>query len=918
MEPQQTSHTALIEPTTTSAALVLPLDAAEATLEQVGGKGEALARLARAGLPVPPGFHVTTEAYRRFVAANDLQTPIVAAASEASADDPASLERAAERIRGLFAGGTMPDDVAQAIRGAYAGLAGPGTEAAAAGTAVAVRSSATAEDLPGMSFAGQQETYLNVRGADAVLDAVKRCWASLWTGRAIGYRARHGIAPADVSLAVVVQELVPADAAGVLFTAHPVTGARDQALVNAAWGLGEAVVGGEVTPDSITVDKASGQIAAQEIADKEAMTVLATGSDGGGTRTEPVPDARRRQPTLAPDQVAELVRLGVRIEQLYGQPMDIEWALRDGTCFILQARPITALPEPPTTVAAPHAPAASEWPLPNPRAKYYRASVVELLPEPLSPLFATLALPEWNGAMTHMEASATPSLGPIAPARRFLPRHLDLGIALTTINGFAFYGWQYETSQIPTLLFFIAGLLPLLSKAQARWQNDALPAYAHVVRRWDAQPLADVPAVQLVEGAHEIVTVAARHYLAIQSGILPAAYMTESLFTATYDRLIKRRGDPPALTFLLGYDSTPIRAEQSLYDLAQWTADRQGLAAYLAATPGAQIAPALAGPAPGGVADADWAELHRRFDAHLAEFGHAIYDLDFAKPVPADAPAPLLDALRYFVSGQAADPAVRQRAAAARREEATAAVLRRLGGARRGLFLRLLRPAQRYAPLRESALADVGRGWPVLRRMVREVGRRLAAAGAVDQPDDVFWLTEPELRAAATVFDGGPHGAVARLQARVAERRATWEAQRRLTPPVALPLKGGTRFLGMDWSRFMPVRSEQADGTTIKGTGTSPGRITGVARVLHGPDDFAQMQPGEILVAKITTPAWTPLFALAAGVVTDVGGPLSHGSIVAREYHIPAVLGTGVATARLRSGQRIAVDGDAGTVQVMD
>ena len=171
-----------------------------------------------------------------------------------------------------------------------------------------------------------------------------------------------------------------------------------------------------------------------------------------------------------------------------------------------------------------------------------------------------------------------------------------------------------------------------------------------------------------------------------------------------------------------------------------------------------------------------------------------------------------------------------------------------------------------------------------------------------------------ELQEAARALDAGQPPAD--YHAVVAERRATWESERALTPPVALPLKGGARFLGIDWSSVMPARTDQASGKVIKGIAASPGHVTGTARVIHGPEEFDQMRPGDILVARITTPAWTPLFALASGVVTDVGGPLSHGSIVAREYHIPAVLGTGVATERLRSEQRITVDGDAGTVMI--
>jgi rifampicin phosphotransferase len=214
--------------------------------------------------------------------------------------------------------------------------------------------------------------------------------------------------------------------------------------------------------------------------------------------------------------------------------------------------------------------------------------------------------------------------------------------------------------------------------------------------------------------------------------------------------------------------------------------------------------------------------------------------------------------------------------------------------------------------VREDALADVGLGWPSLRRMVREVGRRLVRSESIAGPDDVFWLTRDELETAARALDASQ--LVPDYRRATAARRATWERERKVTPPVVLPIKGGARFMGYDWSNWMPARTGQAAGDTIKGVGASPGRVAGTAAVIHGPGEFAQMHQGDILVAKITTPAWTPLFALAAGVVTDVGGPLSHSSIVAREYQIPAVLGTGVATERIRSGQRITVDGDGGVV----
>jgi pyruvate,water dikinase len=245
--------------------------------------------MAAAGLPVPHGFHVTTAAYRRFVEENGLQEEILAVVSAVEALDPTALQEAARQIGQLFAHAMIPDEIAAAIGLAYAELGGENL-------AVAVRSSATTEDLPELSFAGQQDTYLNIRGEAQVLDAVKRCWASLWTARAIDYRMRHQIAPEEVSLAVVVQALVPADVAGILFTANPVNGARDQLLINAAWGLGEAVVGGLVTPDTFVVNRVDGTVASQEIHEKDVMTVRTA----EGTREEPVPADRNIHSTLPP------------------------------------------------------------------------------------------------------------------------------------------------------------------------------------------------------------------------------------------------------------------------------------------------------------------------------------------------------------------------------------------------------------------------------------------------------------------------------------------------------------------------------------------------------------------------------------------------------------------------------------------
>ena len=887
-----------IEQDTSAKALILPMDAANATLEMVGGKGASLVQMTVAGLPVPPGFSITTTAYYRFVRQNELQERILAAVSAINVDEPATLDKASQQIEKLFADAALPDEMAETIRRAYGELAGDEIDEEG-GLAVAVRSSATAEDLPEMSFAGQQETYLNIRGATRVLEAVKRCWASLWTARAIGYRARHGIAPADVSLAVVVQELVAADTSGILFTANPLTGARDQEMLNAAWGLGEAIVGGQVTPDTIVVDKISGAIITQEIAEKQVMTVRTS----LGTHEEPVPVEKRAAAALTTEQVAELAHIGARIEELYDRPMDIEWALKDGQIFVVQARPITALPKPATN--APLTAGMVEWKLPKAKGRYMRGSVLELLPDPLSPLFATLGLPAWSKSLlsvfrdTNMEGIFSDDM-------------------LITINGYGYYDATLSSLQTVKFLLVLPRVLiiefpRLMRSAQGRWQG-ARSGYTQLVRDWQASDLKSITATDLLAGAQTLVNEAAVYYISVQSGLLPAAYMSESLFSLVYNRFLKPRNGPPALTFVLGYDSAPIRAEKSLYDLAQWIREQPALSALLTDMSSSEFTTAYHSEQVAGIDELLWSEFRKRLAAHLATFGHTIYDLDFAQSVPADDPATLLETLKFFLSGEATDPYARQATTAAAREQAVQTTLRQLHGIRRSLFRRLLGWAQGFAPLREDALADVGLGWPVLRQMLHEIGRRLSRVSTIDTPNDIFWLTLDEVQAATSALDAGQKPGD--YSAVVAGRRARWESERAITPPAALPIKGGARFLGIDISSVLPARTDQQAGDIIKGIGASPGRVVGPARVISGPDEFDQMRRGDILVARITTPAWTPLFTLAAGIVTDVGGPLSHSSIVAREYSIPAVLGTGVATERLQSGQQITVDGSAGTVTI--
>jgi rifampicin phosphotransferase len=860
---------------------ILPLSDSSATLENVGGKGMSLARLIRAGLPVPGGFLITTDAYRLFVTANGLQPRILDALKNLDLADPETLEPVAKRIGGFFAGGNIPDELARVISAACETWKD---------VPVAVRSSATAEDLPGASFAGQQDTYLNIRGTQAVLQAVKKCWASLWTARAIAYRERQAIAPEDVALAVVIQELVLADAAGVMFTANPVNGKRDELMITAAWGLGEAIVSGAVTPDTLVVDKTTGHTLQREIAAKQVMTVRTE----TGTAEQSVPDSREKTPVLSNGQISELAGYGTRIETLYGTPMDIEWALAGEKFAILQARPITALPE---------APAISpiEWKLPDPKGIYFRASIIEQLPEPLTPLFSTLGGPIIDTATRHLFAWLAGV------------RELDPDIQLfETINGYGYMNVNFGLWN--TVLMGVAQLFKLkqtFKQSEPRWRQ-AHDHYLEVIRHWQAKPLEEFTASELLEAVRALTGEMVQMYTVLQTGPVATALGSETLFTQLYNRLIRKKGDPDASIFVMGFTSMPIQAEQSLYDLAEWARGHAGLAAHLETIPGTQQAVELESAAtPAGLQAEDWGEWQRRFDEHLAKYGHFTYDLDFSKPVAADDPAPLLETCRMYLLGKANSPYARVQKLALQRDQAAQAMLKRLHGLKLWIFRSQMQSAQKYAPLREDGLSDLGLGYPLLRKLVHELGGRLVRVGALDLPEDVFWLTEEEADQAAVALDRGQPPVS--MKGAVRDRRAAWKAEQQLTPPMILP--PGTKYMGMDVEKLTKAGPSD-DKHVIKGFGSSQGMVTATARVLLGPQDFDQMRAGDVLVAPITTPAWTPLFALASAIVTDIGGPLSHSSIVAREYGIPAVLGTGNATRRIQSGQIITVDGSAGTVTI--
>jgi rifampicin phosphotransferase len=858
-----------------SPTFVLPLNDIAADLETVGGKGMSLAKLANAGLPVPGGFHITTEAYRQFVHANNLGPGIITALQGVDVSKPSTLETASQAIRQLFTRGAIPGGLANAIVSAYGTL--PGSN-----PAVAIRSSATAEDLPDASFAGQQDTYLNISGAEKVLEATKKCWGSLWTSRAISYRVRQGVNSEGVALAVVVQTLVNAEAAGIMFTANPLNGNRNEAVINAAWGLGEAVVGGAVTPDTMTVSKRSGAVTARETAEKLVMTVRME----KGTEEQEVPDSLQKVPVLSDTQAAQLTSYGVEIEELYGIPMDIEWTLADGKFAIVQARPVTALPEAPIV-----------WAPPDPRGIYMRTSVADLMPEPLSPLFVTLGIP---AQVEQMKPLGKRLLGstPVLAADY-----------MTSINNYAYMNATFPPK---ALWWAITGLLPayprLLRTLVPLWRNELHPEYQAFVAGKKTLAPAEMSAGDLWRETQEHVDAAAFYVCGLMFATMGASAGSEGLLTRAYDKLAKQEGDPEATALLMGWDNIPVRSEKSLYDIAMWVRESDELENFILTTPSQDLVEKL------GTSDSvsvpQFPEFASRLQTHLDTFGHVVFQLDFAEDLPRDHPEMMLENIRMYLHGGGTNPHERQQASEQKRIHTTETMLKRLKGFKRWAFTKALNWGQSMAEVREDALAEIGLAYPMLRELLRELGRRFVKAEAIHARDDIFWLEKGEID--ASVINLENNLALEDMSGLIQKRKAFNEKVRQIVPPPMMPVK--KRVMGLKTDVFVAHTEEAQAGAVLKGVPTSAGKVTAPAQILHGPEDFDQMRPGDILVAGTTTPAWTPLFAMASAVVTDIGGPLSHGSIVAREYGIPAVMGTGVATRRIHNGQTITVDGTKGEV----
>ena len=852
---------------------ILEFDTQEATLEIVGGKGKSLSEMIRAGLPVPGGFHITTTNYKDFVSLHAIDQYIL---QEATKTD--SKIEASEKIKKLFRANELPVPMKNEIREAYSALG--------ENPAVAVRSSANAEDLPEMSFAGQQDTYLNIIGEEDLYRAIRDCWASLWTPRAISYRDCMGIAHDEVAMAVVVQLMVTSNVSGILFTANPTTGDRNEIIANASFGLGEAIVSGQVTPDTYIFDRNLYEMKEILLGSKEQMIV----SDGeDGVLVQEVPKIKRDLPALNKEQLTDLVDLALKSEHHFGEvPQDIEWALKDDVLYLLQSRPITNLPPAPLKNL--------KWEPPSPGATLLRRQIVENMPEPLSPLFDELYLE--IALQEGMNRSLARSGSP------YKIEDMTNGNVHVTVNGYAYQRRDFKAVEgvDPKVLrnYDIKGQTEWWTKLSGFWQNEWLPEYKSAIQEYEKIDLALATDEELFNGIRDLANEDG-YYWEESSKVFATAKVTDEQLQAFLKSAAPNHNFTSGM-FLSGFHSRTMQAQMDIWEIAKLIQGDDALMEIVSLTPAPRLLETLRHhPMATSVIEA--------INKYNDTYGHQIYSLDFAEPTAAEDTLPIMVALKSQVQDKNYDPLVQQTEVNRKRKAAMREIREVLSEQQLWQFRWHLWKARYFYPFREEVVFWLGGAWPVLRGMANELGKRMVKIGTFNSPDDIYFLRSESIDKAIEARAVG--NSVPELARVAAEARELREARKRIHPPGAIPIDQHDNAAATQ--KLNSPTSNQMIGFAV-----SPGRIEGEVSVIMSPSDFDNMKPNTILVCPMTTPAWTQLFSHAVALVTDIGSILAHGSIVAREFGIPAVLGLGNVTQRLKSGQRILVDGDAGTIEILD
>ena len=875
-------------------------------LPSVGGKGANLGELTHVGLPVPPGFCVTTEAYMQIAESADL-TSLLAALSDETERERFTEIAAAIRERLLKV--SFPQELADSVCAAYSSL-GHGLP-----IPVAVRSSATAEDLPFASFAGQQDTYLNIVGAEALLEAVRRCWASLWTERAVSYRMSNNIDSHSVSLSVVIQQMIDVAVAGVLFTANPLTGRRRQAVIDASPGLGEAVVSGSVNPDHFVVNTVSGEIVERRLGDKR---VIIQAVPGGGTqRIER--KGQSEQACLTDEQIRELVELGVRVETHYHAPQDTEWAVdTSGKLWLTQARPITTLYPLPAT-----APQSDEV-----LRVYFSLNVPQGVYRPFTPMGIAFFRLFVSGVveLVGFDPGASES-GPGFLAEAGMRLFIDMTGGLRNpigrqIIGFLLpFGEARASAPIQSLLsdprlrvrfsgywsFVRRAIGAIIRLHLPRHLLQALfrPELAHQRvsgLRQQLQQQLSVPSDATLLERLDLIETVVRHFLfrnviSVVAPVLITGFLSFGLAGKLLGNLATADERQVVLRSLPNNPTTEM--DLALWSIAEKIAVDQGATSFLLEHSLDQLREEYHQHSLPSVVQDNLADF-------LQCYGHrGVAEIDIGLPRWSDDPTHILGVLANYLrlKDDTLAPNVQftrgvQQAEAMVRELTKRAMKRNW---LRGLLVNIcLHRTRSLVGMREMPKFYLVWILARIRKLLQPIAQELVNTDRIEQEDDLYFLSFTEVRAALAGTD---------MHALVSQRHANYEQEmrRRHIP----------RILLSDGSEPTATAAEVNETNTLRGTPASAGSITAKARVILNPLG-AHLEPGEILVAPSTDPGWTPLFLTAGGLVMEMGGSISHGAVVAREYGIPAVVGVARATEHIQNGQMIRVDGSAGTIVLLE
>jgi prodigiosin/undecylprodigiosin synthetase len=888
---------------TESRPRIVTLDAtAAAVADELGGKARHLADLAAAGFAVPPGFALTTSALEDFLDESGARLRLERV--------DATRRDGYRRARAIVEETPMPPRLRAAILDAYQRLGRP---------RVAVRSSAIGEDSASHSFAGQHDTFLDVDGDDALVDAVRRCWASLWSDRAWAYRRRDGAA-GPLRMAVVVQEMVAADGAGVLFTIDPIGASPDHLVLEACWGLGEGLVSGRVSSDSYLIDRRTLVITRKQIRYK--VSEAAAGE--GGVALRKVPAERREAPVLDDAQAIALAREALRIAERYGADQDIEWAIRDGRIAILQSRPITTRPRRVTIVDPREGRGAAAvadrvlWsrmdigeiftgmmtPLGISFAKYYQHHVHRDCGKALG--FHELGDPdEYMGYVqghVYLNVSYTANLmaqsPPTRDQRRFTQRFTSEEVDLATYQnpyGAVPPGVDLRRSAAVWLKYLVTEVAT--SGRRARQMVASRFAEYDRFRALDLTAMS-LPALER-ELAHDL-----EYFRAMHVGYMPY-YINAFACYGILEELCKQLlgGEGVALQNRIKADMSNLRTiegAREVWRVAQAARRSPRVRAIVEGTPADATATALHADPEGA---AFWRDTLEPFFRTNGTRGRQ--EMELTHPRWVDDPSYVFQMVRnYLVNDVSIDDVL----ARSRRQRAVDSdeLLRRVPVHHRALLRQVVRLYGAMSERREATRMSMITSIWLVRGVVYEVGRRLIEAGILRSLDEVAYLDVADVLA---YLRGTRPASQCFPRAKIDEARQVHLYNLRTPEP---PLT----FIG----RHDPTRQvvQHIDGEMIRGLGSSPGRVVGKARVVHELAQQAdELQPDEILVAPFTDASWTPLFAIAAGVVTDIGSMLSHSSIVSRELSIPSVVNTKIATQTIRTGDTLMVDGDAGTVQIL-